>query len=372
MPPPPGMYPPPPGPGYPPPPMYPPPMMMPPMMMPPGMMRPRRSFAGIIFGAIATTIVGISVTLNLYLLFTLGLSGGGDKVIQKVLVEGDLRQKIAVIPIDGMILSGTAERFDQILTAAEKDDAVKAIVIDVDTPGGAVTPSDEIHARIQRFRKSNPGRPVVVTMRGLATSGGYYIACAGEYVFAQQTTLTGNIGVIMPRYNVSKLAKAYGVEEVTVTAPPNGFKNAGSMFAPVDEKDNKYLQGLIQNAFEKFKGVVSAGRQGKLKDSIDRIADGKVYSADEALKLGLVDNLGYANDAYDKAASMAQLTNKHVVKYTKKPPFNVLGLLGDSESKSNVSAGSGGVTINGVNVNVDGNLVDELSRPRLLYLWRGQ
>src|SRR5258705_10183593 len=256
MPPPPGMYPapgpgyPPPGPGYPPPPMYPPPMMMPPMMMPPGMFRPRRSFAGIIFTTLATTIFGISLTLNLYLLFTSSLAGGSDKIIQKVLVEGDLKQKIAVIPITGMILSGTAERFDQMLTTAEKDETVKAIVVDVDTPGGAVTPSDEIHARIERFRKTNPTRPVVVTMGGLATSGGYYIACAGEYVFAQRTTLTGNIGVIMPRYNVSKLAKAYGVEEVTVTAPPDGFKNAGSMFAPVDEKDNKYLQGLIQNAFE--------------------------------------------------------------------------------------------------------------------------
>lgn len=344
------------------------------MMPPPGMFRQRRSFAGIIFTTLATTIFGLSLTLNVYLLVTSGIGGGGERIHQKVVVEGDLRQKIAVIPVTGTIMSPTADHFDQLLTAAEKDANVKAIVVEVDTPGGAVTASDEIHARIQRFRKDNPNRPVVVTMGGLATSGGYYVSCAGEYVFAQRTTLTGNIGVIMPRYNVSKLAKSYGVEEVTVTAPPDGFKNAGSMFAPVSEKDNQYLQGLIQNAYGKFKGVVTDGRKGKLTDTIDHIADGKVYTADDALKAGLVDQIGYANDAYDKAASMAQLTNKHVVKYSK--PATLFDLLGGAaEGKSNVKAGvdaGGGVTINGINVNADANLLDELSRPRLLYLWRGQ
>jgi protease-4 len=254
---------------------------------------------------------------------------------------------------------------------------VKAIVVEVDTPGGAVTPSDEIHARILRFRQQFPNRPVVVTMGGLATSGGYYISCAGEYVFAQRTTLTGNIGVILPRYNFSKLAKSYGVEEVTVTAPANGFKNAGSSFAPIDEKDNQYLQGLIDDAYGSFKAVVTAGRAGKLTGKIDEIANGKVYTAAEALSLGLVDQLGYATDAYDKAASMASLSNKHVVKYNKPAGFleSILG----GESKSNLpsrAAASGGggntTTINGVNVNIDANLLDELNRPRLMYLWRGQ
>jgi protease-4 len=212
-------------------------------------------------------------------------------------------------------------------------------------------------------------------MGGLATSGGYYVACAGEYVFAQRTTLTGNIGVIMPRYNVSKLAKAYGVEEVTVTAPAKGFKNAGSMFAPVDEKDNQYLQGLIQNAYDKFTSVVAAGRKGKLTAPVTQIADGKVLSADEALAFGLIDKIGYAADAYDHAASAAKLTNKHVVKYTKRSP-SLFDLLGAAEGKSTLStttdSSTGATTINGININVDSSLLDELARPRPLYLWRGQ
>ncbi|MDB5322455.1 MAG: Protease, partial [Phycisphaerales bacterium] len=281
-------------------------MYPPPMFMPPGMFKPQRSFARIIFTTLATAVFGLSITLNLYLLAFSVLGGGlglsrAAGIEQTVLVEGDPKEKIAVIPVSGVILTNTADRFNAMLTAAEKDPNVKAIVIDVDTPGGAVTPSDEIHARILRFRQQFPTRPVVVTMGGLATSGGYYVSCAGEYVFAQRTTLTGNIGVILPRYNFSKLAKSYGVEEVTVTAPANGFKNAGSSLAPIDEKDNEYLQGLINDAYGSFKTAVKTGRAGKLAGKIEEIANGKVYTASEALSLGLVDQLGYATDAYDKA-----------------------------------------------------------------------
>lgn len=350
------------------------------MFFPPGMFKQQSSFARLIFTTLATVTLGVSLTINLYLLaFSAFVSGRhGPEIEQTVVVEGDPKEKIAVIPVSGMILSNTAERFNQLLTAVEKDQNVKAIVVEVDTPGGAVTPSDEIYARILRFRQQFPNRPVVITMGGLATSGGYYISCAGQYVFAQRTTLTGNIGVILPRYNFSKLAKSYGVEEVTVTAPANGFKNAGSSFAPIDEKDNQYLQDLINDAYGSFKSAVTTGRAGKLTGKIDEIANGKVYTAAEALSLGLVDQLGYATDAYDKAASMASLSNKHVVKYNKPAGFleSILG----GESKSTLpsraagAAGGGGntTTINGVNVNIDANLLDELNRPRLMYLWRGQ
>jgi protease-4 len=346
------------------------------MMFPPGMFAPRRSFARVIFTTLATAVFGVSITLNLYLLAYSALSGGmgfshSDAVERTVLVAGEPQETVAVIPVNGMILKGTAERFNQIISVVEKDANVKAVVIDIDTPGGGVTPSDEIHARIERFRKNYPNKPVVVTMGGMATSGGYYIACAADYVFAQQTTLTGNIGVILPRYNVSKLASAYGVEEVTVAAPEGGFKNAGSPFAPVDPKDNKYLQGLIDDAYGRFKGVVEAGRKGKLTDKIDKIANGKAYTAHEAKTLGLVDELGYASDAYEKAASLAHLSNKQVVKFDKQPGLFESLLGGETTSRLPVPS-AGGTTVNGVNVNVNADLLDELNRPRLMYLWRGQ
>jgi protease-4 len=151
--------------------------------------------------------------------------------------------------------------------------------------------------------------------------------------------------------------------------------------APISPEDDKYYQGLIDAAYGNFKAAVLTGRQGKLnpKYKIDEIANGKVYTAAEAKDLGLVDDVKYASDAYDKAASLAGLTNKHVVKYSK--PQGLLELFAGGESKSGLGGGGsasikangvGGVTVNGVNVNVDSTLLDDLGRPRLMYLWRGQ
>jgi protease-4 len=350
--------------------MYPPPMMMP----PPGFFKPRRSFARVFFTTLASALLGLSITLNFLFLLSGGLTsfGHSESVSRTVLVDGDPNQTIAVVPVSGVIMNGTADRVSELVGAAEKDKAVKALVIEVETPGGAVTPSDEIYARIKRF-KDLTHKPVVVSMGGLATSGGYYVSCAGDYIICQRTTLTGNIGVILPRYNMSKLAKSYGVDEVTVTAPANGFKNAGSMFAPIKPEETQYLQTLIDEAYGNFTSVVATGRKNKLTRKIEEIANGKVYTASEAMQLGLVDAVGYPLDAYDKAAQMAGLSNKYVVKYSK--PAGLFDLFAGGDAKSNVSTkadGQGGMTINGINVNVDANLFDELSRPRLLYLWRGQ
>jgi protease-4 len=187
-------------------------------------------------------------------------------------------------------------------------------------------------------------------------------------VGAQPTTLTGNIGVLMPRYNVAKLAEKYGVEEVTITAPAKGFKNAGSMFAPVKPDETKYLQTLIDEMYGNFKGVVVSGRGSRLVGKIDDIADGKVYTAKQALAAGLVDQIGYAEDAYKYAAQTAGLSKPMVVKFAPRPP-TLLEALGGADAKS---AGVGGVTVNGVNVNVQSGLLEELGTPRPMYLWRGQ
>jgi protease-4 len=352
--------------------------MYPPPMMPPGFFRPpQRSFARVIFTTLASIIFGLSLTLNLYTFFFSNIGSSfslapSQDVTQTVVVEGSTSEKIAIIPVTGVIRQRTFDDFNQMLTLAEKDQNVKAIVIAVNTPGGAVSPSDEINARINRFRKNNPKRPVVVSMGGMATSGGYYVSCAADYIIAEPTTLTGNIGVIQVRYNVSKLANEYGVQETTITAPRDGYKNAGSSFKPVSEKETLYWQSIIDDAYGTFKTVVGKGREGKLTQKIEQIADGQVYPADKALALGLIDSIGYENDAYDQAAKLANLSNKHVVKYSKQQ--GILDVLGGMEGKSHLSPKSTGASlnINGVNVNIDRETLDELSRPGIMYLWRGQ
>ena len=340
---------------------------MPPFMPPFGPAPQRRGGGARFFKVIVILILFGSLLLNLIFMATSG-SGGSHSAQQNVLLDGDRSETIAVISVNEIIMQHTADRFIRHMNQAERDPNVKAIVISVETPGGAVTPSDEMYHRIDQFRKAHPSTPVVVSMGNLATSGGYYLSAGATWIFAQPTTMTGNIGVLMPRYNVSALADKWGIHESTITAPRNGFKNAGSMFAPESEKDTLYFQELIDGAYDRFKKVVTDGRGAKLKHKIEQIANGKVYLADEAKTEGLVDDIGFLDDAYNYAARIANLKQPMVVKYHDQP--SLLEMF-SAESKVRGSAGgSGGVTMNGVNVNVDAAALDSLRTPRVLYMWQ--
>ena len=240
-----------------------------------------------------------------------------------------------------------------------------------------MTASDEIYHRILKYKVDRAAKGkstrVVIAMKSMATSGGYYAACAGDYVFAEPTTLTGNIGVLMPSYNFSALMQKYGVEETTIVSTGAVFKNAGSPFKPEDARDHAYLQGLADNAFRQFKNVVTAGRGAKLASGIDTIADGRVYVADEAKTAGLIDAIGYAQDAYDFVAQAEGLNKPSVVRYQDQPSLaSLLPFLMHSNVPAPSGNASSGVTINGVNLNVGADTLDQLSTPRLLYRWRGR
>src|SRR5207253_10849619 len=172
------------------------------------------------------------------------------------------------------------------MNQAEKDNDVKAVVIEVDSPGGSVSASDQIYHRIEQYKKAHPGTPLVISQGGLAASGGYYVSCAGDYIFAQPSTLTGNIGVLMPRFNVSKLMDKWGVQETTITSTGATYKNAGSMFKPANEKDDQYIQDLADKAFDQFKAVVQSGRKLK-RAEVDKVADGRILIAADAKSVRL-------------------------------------------------------------------------------------
>jgi protease IV len=362
--------------GPPPPGMYPPPqqMMMPPM--PPPMYYPppprERSFARAIFMTLATSIFGLSIAINAYILLFTGLMSGGGRTgaTQNTIVSGDETQTVAVIRLNGVIMGEQAEKFRRHIGLAAHNADVKALVIEVDSPGGSVTASDEIYQCILDFKNHKPGVKVVVAQGSLAASGGYYVSCAADHVIAQPTTITGNIGVLLPRYNFHKLAEKWGIEEQTTVSSGATFKNSGSMLQPETAADKQYWQGLADEMFDRFKQIVKDGRGTKLVGSIDEIANGKAYTASEAKKLGLIDDIGYASDAYDKAAALAGLTNKHVVRYQDPPSF--LDVFAAESKLGGMKGAAGGVQINGVNVNVDAALLHEVTTPRLMYLWRGE
>lgn len=319
-------------------------------------------------------LLGASLLINVLLLGAVAIGGGGGGgLVQAQLAEGNDSEKIAVIPIHGIIDANAAAYFDRYMKTAEQDASVKAIVLDIDSPGGTISGSDQIYHRIQRFKQNKPNTPVVVSMGSLAASGGYYAACAADHLFAQPTTMTGSIGVIMPSMNFSKLLEKYGVEENSVISTGAPFKNAGSPTQAMTEQHRAYYQALCDQAFDQFKTIVKDGRKGKLTVStVDEVANGKIYSAADALKLGLIDQEGYLEDAWKYAASTAGLSKPSVVRYQVPPTFiQQLLARGGLPAPLGQSSGGNGTTVN-VNVNLDPALLEQFAAPRPLYMWRGQ
>ncbi|MCS7035012.1 MAG: signal peptide peptidase SppA [Phycisphaerae bacterium] len=337
------------------------PPMMPPMPYPPVPPEPRSGGGWVraIFVTLATTIFGLSLTLNIYLLIYTGLMRGGmGGSVTSVVRDGKVDQTIAVVPIRGIITQQTFEQFARWMNAIEEDSRIKGLILEVDTPGGEVAPSDQIHQRIVDLKKKR-GIPVVVSMGGYATSGGYYVSAPADHIVAQPTTWTGSIGVRLDRLNISRLADKYGIEDNSLHATGSDFKTAGSIWKPETPEERAYLLGLVDDAYRIFTEVVQKGRGSKLTAPMNVIASGKVFTAMEASKLGLVDQVGYFDDAVDKAIALANLNQPRVIRYSRPPSlWESLGV----ESAEGIARNA---------LHWDRSVLDELLRPRLMYHWNG-
>jgi protease-4 len=232
--------------------------------------------------------------------------------------------KIAIIDVEGMIVNartgglwGSGENptslFRERLDAAAEDKHVKAIVLRINSPGGAVTASDIMYQDLCRFRKET-GKPVVACMMDVAASGAYYLAMGCDKVYAHPTTVTGSIGVIMSLYNATGLFGMLGVTSLPIKSGPN--KDIGNPARPMTDEERAILQALVDSFYGQFVSVVVRGR-GLPEERVRALADGRVYSGLEAQKLGLVDELGYLDDALDAAMEMACLKDAAVVAYDK-------------------------------------------------------
>ncbi len=336
-------------------------MLMPPLPPPMGYhLTPNKGgFVRAIFVTLATTVFGLSLILNVYLLLWAGLTGSDSAARTDVLESGDASQKVAVVRIEGGLSSQSAGQFVNLLKRVEADNKVKALVLEIDSPGGGVTASDEIYNAVKQF-KARKGIPIVTAMGGLCASGGYYVACASDEIIAQPTTITGSIGVILQRFNYSGTMQKIGIEETSIV--PNGaeFKNLGSPFKPESPQVNAYLRPIADEIFTRFKTIVETARGSRLKEPIANLASGKVYTANDALKFGLIDAVGYSKDAYDRAAALAGLTDKMVVRFERQPSlFEAVGL------------GIESVSGREINLRLDTSMLDDFLTPRVMYLWRG-
>lgn len=267
---------------------------------------------------LALLFVGLSVsgcTFN----FTL-LPGQGP--LQEMQVGGTGAAKVLLIEVSGMISSQEKDglipapslvaRIKEQLARATQDEQVKAIVLRINSPGGTVTASDIIHHELKAFKASKK-IPIIASIMDLGTSGGYYIAAAADTVLAHPSSVTGSIGVIMLTINARGLLEKVGVEATAVTSGPR--KDMGSPFRVMAPEERAIFQGLIDSFYQRFLTIVQEGRPQLQMEQIKKLADGRIYTGDQAKALGLVDELGYLEDAIDLAKKKAKLPEARVVTY---------------------------------------------------------
>jgi protease-4 len=235
---------------------------------------------------------------------------------------GEGSYKILLLDVDGIITSsskgGLFSRFEspvaflkERLEYAREDSRLKAVVLRVNSPGGGVTASDIMYSELVKFRKET-GIPVVACFMDIAASGGYYISMAADKIVCHPTCITGSIGVIAQIATIDKLLEKLGIEPVTIKSGEH--KDIGSPLRVPTEEEKKIMQKLINSMYERFVGVVSEGRNMD-KEKVREIADGRVHDAGEALKLGLVDKIGYLDDAIETAQAEAGIEDATVVMY---------------------------------------------------------
>jgi protease-4 len=232
------------------------------------------------------------------------------------LAKGD---KVAVIPVKGMI--SDSEPVIEQLKRFGKDESVKAIVLRIESPGGGVGPSQEIYEEV---RKVAAKKPVLTSMGALTASGGYYIACATQKVFANPGTMTGSIGVLMPFMNVRELAEKIGLRGMTVKS--GEFKDIGSPLRDMKPEERALLQGVVDNVHLQFVNAVAEGRNLPREDVL-RIADGRIFTGEQAKALGLVDALGNLEDAVAEAGKMGKIPGEPRVVTPPKKKISILELL---------------------------------------------
>jgi protease-4 len=234
-------------------------------------------------------------------------------------------RKVVVAELTGVIgvtsEQGIEEGLVRDLDRYREDPSVAAVVIRINSPGGVVAPTQEIFAAVERLRAA--GKPVVASLGAVAASGGYYVAVAADRVFASPGTLTGSIGVVMQLANLEGLLKKVGVEYVVVKS--GEYKDIASFARSMSPEERRVLQALLDDVYAQFVTAVTE-RRGLDRETVLRIADGRLYSGRQALALKMVDQLGGLNDAVEAAGKLAGLPGKPRVVYPRRR-FSIRDLL---------------------------------------------
>jgi len=283
----------------------------------------------------------------------------GDPRLKETVIEpADVPEKIAVVSIDGVIAQmGGPLSGDSFATAlatlrrAREDSDVKAVVLRVSSPGGTVGASDTLYREVVRVKES--GKKVVAYFDGLAASGGYYVSAPADRIVCQPVAVTGSIGVIFHTLNVEGLCQKIGIGYEAIKTGEK--KDVGSIFRSMSPQERLMLQGIVDAQLDRFIGIVASGR-GIDKEKVRALADGSVFTAEQALRHGLVDEIGYLEQAIAAAKKLSGLSDARVVGY--KRILGLSELLGVASSSPRPAA----ETLRAIAL--------EAGAPEFLYMWK--
>jgi len=354
-----------------PPPLTPPPLLTPPpIITPPPPSKPRKSRGWMVFAIILLVLLFVSLFGNFTQFISRAFGSGfsrnsfrtsmarevGPRLEECLLKDNDSPRKITVVTVDGTITDRSVDRagnnmVDVIkaqLDRAKEDKRVKAVILKVDSPGGEVMASDEINKVIAKFQDDS-GKPVVCSMGSLAASGGYYISVPCRWIVANELTITGSIGVMMPGWNYRGLMDKVGI--VPMTYKSGKFKDMLSGERSTNEipvEEHAMVQALIDETYGRFTNVVCAGRtqayQKNSKEGGQALApnwttfvDGRVFSGSEALKHGFVDELGDFDKAVERAKKIAHIADANLIEYRERYDISDLfSMFGQSSSAHDI------------------------------------
>lgn len=252
------------------------------------------------------------------------LGASNEEFLENVVIEGKGMDKILVLSVNGVIQdTGDVTSFFQsagyqhqsflkMIEKAEEDKTVKGIILKVNSPGGGVVESAEIHKKLTDLKEATD-KPVYVSMGAMAASGGYYISAPADKIFATPDTMTGSLGVIMQGVNFSELAEKYGVKFETIKSGP--YKDIMSSYRDMTDEERQIMQTMVDNAYQGFVDVIADGRNMS-ESEVRKIADGRIYDGRQAKENHLIDELGYFEDAVEAMKKDYDLGDISVVEYT--------------------------------------------------------
>jgi protease-4 len=292
--------------------------------------------------------------------------GGGE--LRETSISGEGPDKVLLIDISGALTTSKDSglfsepslpaRLKEELTKAEEDEHIKAIVLRINTPGGTVTSSD--NHELQEFKEKRKV-PIITSIMDLGTSGGYYVAMASDYIFVHPSTITGSIGVIMLTLNAQGFMEKVGIQPATIVSGPK--KSMGSPFRSMNEEERAIFQDVIDRLYARFLAVVEQGRPELNTTQIRQLADGRIYTADIAKAEGLIDEIGYLDDAIERAKKNAKLTDAQVVTYTRNSRGNHQNIYSHFEPPTVGQLGFPQLNANTVLGALQGGT------PQMMYMW---